>query len=235
MGKSGAGKSTVANMLVGYDPLSTYDPPFRVSGKVLASVTREVSHEVVEFMRGNILYRMTVIDTVGLFDTKAEGNDIIFEKMEEYFKDHIDGINLILFVFKKHRFTKEEQDVFTFIRSRFDKEISPISALAVTGCELDSAEAREEIVQEFRADQRTKKIASQMTKGIYPVGFPPLKKMDSRLQQVYKASMEEDRETLIDLIIRSGDAQLTRKLFKDKVMPVLQVIYKTMSDSCTLL
>ena len=235
MGKSGAGKSTVANMLVGYDPLSTYDPPFRVSEKVLASVTRKVSHELVEFMRGNILYRVTVIDTVGLFDTKAEGNDIIFEKMEEYFKDHIDGINLILFVFKKHRFTKEEQDVFTFIRSRFDKEISPISALAVTGCELDSAEAREEIVQEFRADQRTKKIASQMTKGIYPVGFPPLKKMDSRLQQVYKASMEEDRETLIDLIIRSGDAQLTRKLFKDKVMPVLQVIYKTMSDSCTLL
>ena len=53
MGKSGAGKSTVANMLVGHDPMSPYEPPFGVSQQVLQSVTREVKHEVYTFTQGN--------------------------------------------------------------------------------------------------------------------------------------------------------------------------------------
>lgn len=232
MGKSGAGKSTVANMLVGHDPMSE-DPPFGVSNKVLASVTREVSHEMIEFYHGNILYRVTVIDTVGLFDTEAEGNDIIFKKIEEYFKQHIDGINLILFVFKKNRFTKEEREVFSFIRNKFDQEISPISALAVTACEQDDADARKDFVEEFRSDPTSRDIARQMQKGIYPVGFPPLQKMKPALLPVYKESMDEDRETLMNLIIQSKDARLTRTLFEEKVKPVIQLVY--LRKACTIL
>ena len=225
MGKSGAGKSTVANMLVGHDPMSPYKPPFDVSDKVLASVTREVSDETIEFWQDNILYRVTVIDTVGLFDTNAEGNDTIFEKIEEYLKNYVEGINLILFVFKKNRLTQEEQDVFSFIRSKFSREISPISALAVTGCESDSVGVREEIVEEFRSSDVTKDIALQMAKGIYPVGFPPIKRMQPAFQQAYKQIMAEDRKTLMDLIIQSRNAHLTRTLFEEKVKPVLKVVY----------
>ena len=235
LGKSGAGKSTVANMLAGHDPISTDEPPFRVSKKVLASVTRKVDHRVIQFTRDNTTYQVTVIDTVGLFDTKAEGNDIIFDKMEEYFRDYIDGINLVLFVFKKGRFTTEEEEVFSFLRKKFDKEISPLSALAVTGFELDDADARREFVEEFRSDPTTKEVASRMKKGIYPVGFPPLQRMDSRLQEFHKPSMLKDKETLMDVIIRSGDTQLTKKLFKERLLPYLKHIYKTVSDSCTYL
>ena len=72
LGKGGAGKSTVANHLVGHDPLSPDKPPFRVQNKVLGSMTKEIKHETVEFMWENDLYRVTVIDTPGLFDTTAK-------------------------------------------------------------------------------------------------------------------------------------------------------------------
>ena len=217
MGKSGAGKSTVANQLVGHDPLSRYDPPFGVSTKVLASVTREVKHEDVEFMRGNILYRVTVIDTVGLFDTSIAGQDPIFDKIEAYFKDYIEGINLIIFVFKKGRFTAEEQEVFSFIRNKFDTEISPISALAVTGCENDTPEGRVGLVQEFQANEDTKRVANQMTMGIHPVGFPPLKAYIPQLQPIYKQMMEKDREALRELIVNAEKPHLTKKMFVENV------------------
>ena len=214
MGKSGAGKSTVANQMVGHDPMSRHNPPFGVSQQ---SVTREVKHEVVKFMEGNIMYEMTVIDTVGLFDTEIKGQDPIFDKIEAYLKDYVDGINVILFVFKKGRLTAEEQEVFSFIRGRFDQEISPISALAVTGCENDTPEARRSLVREFQVNDATRQIASQMKKGIYPVGFPPVKNMIPALQHAYTQQMLVDRSTLRNLVIQSDKLHLTRKLFIEKV------------------
>ena len=237
MGKSGAGKSTVANQLVGHDPMSPYNPPFGVSKQVLQSVTREVKHEVVKFMEGNIMYEMTVIDTVGLFDTEIKGQDPIFDKIEAYLKDYVDGINLILFVFKKGRLTAEEQEVFSFIRGRFDEEISPISALAVTACENDTAEARRSLVREFQVNDATRQIASQMKKGIYPVGFPAVKDMIPALQHAYSQQMLVDRNTLRNLVIRSEKLHLTRKLFVEKVMPVIKYIEveRRSSGGCTIL
>ena len=55
-GKSEAGKSTIANHLVGHNPLSSSDPPFRVS--------RKATHKVVRLMQGNISYEIAVVDTV---------------------------------------------------------------------------------------------------------------------------------------------------------------------------
>ena len=65
LGNSGAGKSTVANHLVGHDPLSSDKPPFRVHDEVLASVTKEVEHN--KTLEENDLYRLTVVDTPGLY------------------------------------------------------------------------------------------------------------------------------------------------------------------------
>ena len=215
MGKSGTGKSTVANMLVGYDPLSPYKPPFGVS-------QQEVKHEVYTFKQGNIMYEITVIDTVGLFDTEIEDQDTTFDRIEEYFKDYIDGINIVLFVFKKGRLTAEEQKVFSFIRGRFDEEISPISALAVTGCENNTPQERAALVEEFGTNEATRRIATQMTKGIYPVGFPPVKDMIPALQHAYKEQMMEDQKTLLNLIIRADIMHLTKNLFVKQVKPVIQ-------------
>ena len=218
VGKSGAGKSTVANHIVGLGSLPPEESPFMISDDVLQTVTRDVRHEVVEFRRDNIVYRVTVIDTVGLFDANAERSSVeIFEEFEKYFKSYIKGVSVILFVMKKGRFTDEEQKVFSFIRSKFDEEISPISALVVTNCENDSDEKRSKLVLEFSANQEAKKIVSQMKMGIFPVGFVPYDNMG--LEQIYRERMVQDRETLRDVIIGPEWPRLTEKLFLEKLKP----------------
>ena len=212
LGRSGAGKSTVVNHLVGHDPLSPDKPPFRVSN-VLGSATREVTHKTVEFMWENDLYRVTVVDTLGVFDTKFgdRPNDIIFEKIEEYIEETKLRIDLILFVFKRNRFTAEEKEVFSFFMTKFrkkrgipgcPKEISSISALVITACEELTTTEREECVQEFEVYPYTREIADQMGMGIYPVGFPPLKIFPPWRHQAYIPQMVQDRDTLRELIVR---------------------------------
>ena len=210
LGKSGAGKSTVANHLVGHDPLSPDEPPFRVSKKVLASVTLEVQHETVEFMWENDLYRVTVVDTVGFFDTEINRQNLIFDKFVQYISENKLRIDLILFVWKKNRLTIEDRHMFTFLPGKLrekhvaglPKDISPISALAVTGCEDECSDSREELVQEFKVNHYTRQFANQMGMGIYPVGFPDLRLIKPALQQAYKEVILQDRDTLRELIVR---------------------------------
>ena len=203
LGKSGAGKSTVANHLVGHDPMSPDEPPFRVCTQVLQSVTREVKHEIVEFMWENDLYRVTVVDTVGLFDTRYFGSDL-FDKTVQYIRRTKLRINLILFVMKNGRVTAEEREVFSFIMAKLRSASASafVSALVVTGCENLNATAREAFVQEFEVNPDTREIASQMGMGIYPVGFPPVKSMEPLLQRFYIPRMVQDRDMLRELIVR---------------------------------
>ena len=213
VGKAGAGKSTVANHLVGHDPLSPDKPPFEVSNTVMRSVVREIQHETVEFMWENDLYPVTVVDTVGVFDYYIRGEEaIILDEFVQYIRQNKLRIDLILFVLKVHRLTSEEKDMFSFILAKnwenhiagCPKDISPISALAITGCENFDATQREKLVQEFKTSPSTREVASQMGMGIYPVGFPPLRGMHSALKQAYKEGMLEDRDTLRGLIVRAN-------------------------------
>ena len=204
VGKSGAGKSTVANHLVGHDPLSPDEPPFGVS-----SVTTEVQHETVEFVWDSDLYRVTVVDTIGLFNI-IENPHLALGKSVQYINENKLRIDLILYVIQKGRFIQEEKDVFSFFMAKFrekhipgcPKDISPIFALVVTGCENDDTTSREQIVQAFKTHPNLREIASQMGMGIYPVGFPDLRTVHPLLQQAYKEGMMQDRDTLRELIVR---------------------------------
>ena len=82
------------------------------------------------------------------------------------------------------------------------KDISPISALVVTGCENVDATQREVLVQEFKLNPITREVANQMGMGIYPVGFPDLRMCIPALQHAYKERMVQDRDTLRELIVR---------------------------------
>ena len=222
LGRSGAGKSTVANHLVGHDPLSPDKPPFRVNHELLASRTTEVEHNTVEFMWENDLYRLTVVDTPGLDSLFNESDyHIIFDKIVQYIRETKLRIDLILFVFMKGRFTAEERYVFSFFMEKFHKnrgiagcpqDISSISALVVTRCEEDDTTKREKLVQEFKVVPRIREIASQMRMGIYPVGFPRLKYISPPLQETFRLQMVKDRDTVRELIVRtrpSTDVKLT--------------------------
>ena len=206
LGKSGAGKSTIANQVVGYDPLSSNVPPFE------QGATHDIMSAEKKYTKEGLTYEVTVIDTVGLFDPNTEGRDPI-DKIVEYFKKHIIEVSILLFVFRKGRMTDEEKKVFSLLESRLVREISQISALIITGCENLDAKARNALVEEFKGNPETKPIAAQMMKGIYPVGFPDITGMNSTFQEVYKAQIAKDRQTLMDLVFEADKPHDTKKLF----------------------
>ena len=208
LGQCGAGKSTVANHLVGHDPMSPDEPPFRVSDRVFARMTREIKHETVEFMWENDLCRVTVVDV----DSVVYKNALNFNRIVKYIGENKLRIDRIIFVMKKGRLTEEERALFPVIMAKFRQNRSSltvavrcpkeVSALVVTGCEQDTTTAREELVQELKVDPTTREIASQMGMGIYPVGFPPVERMIPVLRQVYIPRMVQDRDMLRELIVR---------------------------------
>ena len=196
LGRAGAGKTTVASCLVRHDLLSPNEVPF-------GPATRGVRHETVEFMWENDLYRVTVVDTAVISD----GQDI--DRFVQCIRENKLRVDLILFVVRKGRLTRDEMMVFSYMRKRrplailgFPKDITPISALVITGCEDDDTTVREELVREFKVHPHSREIASQMGMGIYPVGFPPLREMIPALRDVYLSDMLEDRDTLRELIVR---------------------------------
>ena len=219
LGKTGSGKSTIANMIMGYDLMSENPPTFKILDKVWESETEAVNEATTEFRQNDIVYRVRVIDTPGLFGTPSDDHNKtmrdLYDKLAEHFKDHfIVGANLILFVCKKATFTEEEQTVFRLIMRTFHKEIRPISALFITHCEAESAETRKDTLRKFEQGETTKEIALQMGKGLYAVGFPPLKQMSSEFQELCRKKIKKDKETLMDLIIRSKTVRFTRELFQ---------------------
>lgn len=208
LGKTEAGKSAVANHLVGHDPLSPApdEPPF---------AAESVTSEIVEFTWENDSYRVTVVDTPGLY--LPNGDNLIFDRVVQYIRENKLRIDLILFVIKKGRPIAEEGVMFPNIVAKFrenhsalaiagcPQDISPISALVVTGCEKDGTTAREEFVQKFKVDRRTGEIASQMGMGIYPVGFPPVECYPDPVlkTKAHRPQMDKDRDTLRGLIARA--------------------------------
>ena len=217
LGKTGTGKSTIANMLVGHDPMSQEDPPFALSENPFASPIGIVRGKKSEFRQGNTVYRMRVVDTPGLFNTFGKTEGDTFKELEEYFHDHfIVGANLILITLTKGVFTQEEKYTLSAITGRFTG-ICNISALVITKCEKEqTVQSRKMLCQSFKNDDNTKEIAGQMKMGIYTVGFPPVAQMKEPLSSLedLKKAMKDDTQRLIDLIVKCEKVHLTKTLFQ---------------------
>ena len=208
VGKTGAGKSTVANKLLD-------EEVFKVATS-LDGVSGVIAHGEVTIGQGGKSYRTQVVDTVGLFDQRLQNKDTIAE-IKKYFR-HIfhGGINLVLFVFRKGRFTAEEQDCLETIISIFRRDISPIAALVVTDCDNMRAANRAKYVDEFRSNPYTSEIAAFMGKGIFPVGFPDTSDMDEDEIPFANRKINADVATLRDLVCSCGEMRLGKQLFEDE-------------------
>jgi len=207
LGKTGAGKSTVANKITGTNA-------FTVSS-CFQSVTRHATHSEVKLLSNNIEYNFKVVDTVGLFDTKVS-NSTIIKDVKTYFRDKVpEGVNIVLFVFKQGRYTKEEEETFKFLIDHFSGHISIISALIITGCEDLDPTGRQKLVEEFSTNDVTQKIARFCKKGIYPVGFPDTTNMKPRVKEVYEVDMQEDINLLRNLVMTCGEMRIGKELFQD--------------------
>ena len=225
IGKSGAGKSTVANKLIG-------EEGFKVAGS-LSGVTKYISHNEVTFDHGGQLYHMTVVDTVGLFDRSLQNEDTI-AGIKRYLRcifpaGH--GISLVLFVFSKGRFTAEEQACLELIISIFRQDISSMSALVVTNCDRMNAKSKAKLVDEFWSNQYTSKIAAFMEKGIFPVGFPDTSDMEEDEVLFAKRKIDADAATLRDLVCSCGEMRLGRQLVDDGWWEKFRVEQKSKDQS----
>ena len=206
IGKTGSGKSSVANRILGRDC-------FEVRSSV-SSATKHVEHNTTDFTKDGVKYYVNVYDTVGLFDTSKLSNQKIMKEVKEYANDHAkNGINLVLFIFKKGRCTPEEKKAFDFIVQRFGEQISAVCALVITHCDSDDKAARRALIEDFRSNPATCEVANFMKKGIYTVGFPHKEKTLPAIYDVLSDTMENEVEQLHDLIANSYATVLSKELY----------------------
>ena len=230
VGKTGAGKSTVANKILESSNTGNH---FIVSDTVLDSVTQSVSAEKALLKtKGDVYYSVEVVDTIGLFDTSAlakkRNNDDIMKEIKLFFRDRISGANLILFIFKQGRWTDEEQRSFDLFTKYFEKsEISSISALVITGCDGYTEEQKEKVCKEFKEKQPY--VCSCMKKGVLAVSFQDISKLTEEIQPIHKEKQKGDQEKLRQLVYECKELKLTKDIAQDTFWK------KIKSSLCTIL
>lgn len=193
VGRTGGGKSTIANQILGRDE-------FKVSAS-FKSVTKRIVHATTRINLMDGTYDITVYDTVGLFDTSMMSDAQIMKVIQTYVSTHSpDGIHLVLFVVKKGRYSPEEKEAYDNLMSLFKSRTSSVSALVITHCESDTDDSRTVYIRDIRAGSVTSKVAAFMKKGIYTVGFPDKTYMKPSLQALMKEYIEQDRQQILRLI-----------------------------------
>ena len=206
LGKTGAGKSTIANKISGIGEFQVKN----VAGSVTDYV--EAVSSIVVDEDSKIKYCFKVIDTIGVFDTRHQ-NDHAMAEIKRFFQKEVpEGVHLVLFVFRKGRFTEEEKRTFDFITENFHKQISGFSALVITACENDNEDARKVFVESFRSEAPA--FARFMKKGIYTVGFPDLSSMKTAVREALEADMREEVKELQKIVMNADQKCLGNEMFE---------------------
>jgi len=206
VGKTGAGKSTVANKILGLEKFAVKN--------VAPSVTLKVEAHCCDLddESSPSRYNLKVIDTVGLFDTNVK-NDAAIKKMKNFFQNECpEGVNLVLFVCRKGRFTEEERRTFDYIMKHLRKQISDFSALVFTHCDGQSDSANQEFLISF--EKEASDIVSFMKKGICMVGFPHLSNLRPQMKEVIQEEMKEQTQRLLKIVMKADKRCLGNEMFE---------------------
>ena len=168
LGKVGSGKKTLGNHIAGKTIFQ--------GGSVIRSRMGDVHNEYREFKRGEIMFRIQIVDTDNFNPLQLKQRTV----------------NSIIFVIVK-------DDEYQWIKDVVKN--LPIlavhnSALLITHCEGLHADKRRDIIARFRTDRSTSHLAAFMGRGVHTVGFPNL----SRSSSVKMEDVANDESVLWELV-----------------------------------
>ena len=202
VGKAGCGKSSLANGILMRKAFEVGD------GVGQGTVRHGITEAEITDATGKVRYKTKMVDTVGLFESgkdRSSDSDAI-ASLREFISRSIpnEHIHLILFVFRKGRYTDEEKKTMDILIKSFSDKISTISALAISHCDGSRLKAREKVIEDFRKNPTTKSVAEFMKRGIFAVSFPSEDDEEDENATAAKEKQKmEDRKKLLDLILTS--------------------------------
>ncbi|GBB90033.1 hypothetical protein RclHR1_01690018 [Rhizophagus clarus] len=215
VGKTGNGKSALANVLVDSEQAET----FKESDRNF-SETKQAKSETFEVSYGGEKITYQVIDTVGLCDTDMDEENV-FLKLSEAIKLLNGEINQIFFVMDG-RFSKEEEGVYNMFKNIIffgqDCDISKYTTVIRTN--FEDFEDRDEC--EIDRKILEKKIPDNIH--IIYVNNPPLKGNETKIKfnkKTRKASKEILMRHLLDYCrknYRPSSIQLINGCINDYVI-----------------
>ena len=119
IGKTGVGKSTTGNTILGFRAFDT-----KVSA---SSVTAQTQYNETE----RFGKRLVVVDTPGLFDTNRTEHETLVE-MSKWYSLVSPGIHAIILVVQVGRFTEEEQKTVDFFMKVFGEDLKDYLVVVFT-------------------------------------------------------------------------------------------------------
>ncbi|XP_076135408.1 GTPase IMAP family member 9-like [Alosa pseudoharengus] len=144
LGKTGAGKSSSANTILGDVEA------FKVECS-LNAVTQSCEKKSKEVAAG---YKIEVIDTPGLFDTSVS-EEKTEEAIKKCIKASVPGPHAFLLVIRLGRFTVEESNAVEWIQKNFGERASAFTILLFPGC----ADLGKKSIDDFiAANEKLKKL-----------------------------------------------------------------------------
>lgn len=181
-GKCGVGKSSIANLILGRDE-------FKVGSNY--------NHQHSLLNDGQDV-QVWIINPPQNLSNKPE--DSSATTIEQYYKKYLpEWGSLVLFVYKHGRFTEETVREFEQILEVLNSDISQISVLVITHCEGTTSTSQDTIIQDFKTNEHTKKIASFM-KTIICVGIPDLQEVEKELRSTYSAGIMNSKMILQNML-----------------------------------
>ena len=228
LGRTGAGKKTIANKILGDERLQV--------DSAMTSVTRGVrSMKAEEKVDENVHYIIKIVDTLGPYSQKVDQASI-FKEISEHCSGESDEIHLILFTFRNGVYEQREIEIFTAICGQYQDQIPKISALVITGCESLDEEGRKSLIDELRTEPTTRQVVQLMRKGIFPVGFPNLKDFKPALKEDFAKVVSSDANCLKKLIFEASEStSMTRQFLQRKQLHVQRIPFPSFWGSCVLL